>query len=94
MNNVDLEAVRASVEIVQFCHTKIAELKELEKEHRSQIEAALGEGEIGQIDGETVVTWTHSKQNQLKQSKLKEDYPEIAAAYTELVERRTFKVVK
>lgn len=93
MTNVDLEAVRAQVESLRYAKQKIAEMKVLESMARDAIEEAMGTGEIGQLDGETVITWTTFKKRQFRQDKLKETHPELVEEYTELTESRQFKVV-
>lgn len=93
MTNVDLNHVRDQVQILKWAKARIAEVKELEKNARDAIEEALGNNDIGQLDGETVVTWTTHKKRQFQQAKLKEEHPELVEQYTELIEARTFKLV-
>ncbi len=93
MSNVDLDSVRDHVQILKWAKARIAEVKELEKNARDAIEEALGDNEIGQLDGETVITWTTHKKRQFQQAKMKEDHPDLVEAYTELVEARQFKLV-
>lgn len=92
--NIDLEPVRAHVEVLIWAKARAAELKYLEKNARDAIEEALGDNEIGQIDGETVITWATHKKRQFQQAKLKEAHPEIVEEYTETVEGRQFKLVQ
>lgn len=93
MTNVDLESVRDHVQILKWAKARINEVKDLEQNARDAIEEALGDNDIGQLDGQTVVTWTTHKKRQFQQAKLKEAYPELADEFTELVEARTFKLV-
>lgn len=89
----DLESVRGAIEILRMCKTNASKLKELETSARDAIEEAMGEEEIGKLDGEVVITWTHSKRRQFQQKKMAEEHPEIAVEFTELTETRTFKLV-
>lgn len=93
MTVVDLESVRAPVAVLQWVKQRRAELKELESAARAQVEAAMGEADEGQIDGETVVTWSRSKRRSLDQKALKEDHPELVEEYKTTTEVRTFNVV-
>lgn len=90
--SVDLSAVRAQVEILQYVKAQQAKLKELETEARGIIEEALGGHENGKLDGHTVVTWKHGKANRLDQKALKHDHPELIAEYTRPSATRTFTV--
>lgn len=94
MTNVDLNSVRAHVETLIWTKTRQSELTNLEKKAREAIEEVLGDNEIGQLDGQTVITWTTHKKRQFQQKKLAEEHPNIVDEFTELVEARTFKVVK
>lgn len=89
----DLSKVRGHVEVLQYAKREIAKLKELESMARDAIEAELGNDDIGQLDGATVITWVAHKKRQFQQKKLAEAHPELAAEFTELVEQRTFKLV-
>lgn len=93
MSNVNLDDVRGQVEVLKWCGERLSEIKELQKNARAAIEEALGENEIGELDGETVVTWASHKKRQLNQAAMKEAHPEIVEEFTQLSEVRTFKVV-
>jgi predicted phage-related endonuclease len=50
----------------------------------------LGDREIGNVDGETVVTWKTSKRSTLDTKRLKAERPEITEEFTKTSETRTF----
>jgi len=89
-----LTKVRTSVQLLQHIARERAKLKELEDQHRPIVEEAMGEEEVGELDGKVVITWRHQKQRRLNQAALKSDHPEIVAEYTNMEERRQFVVEK
>lgn len=91
--NVDLDPVRAHVETLRWVKKRQAELKDLESKTRDAIEQALGDNEIGQLDGDTVITWVMHKKRLFQQAKLKDAHPELVEEFTETVEGRQFKVL-
>jgi predicted phage-related endonuclease len=88
----DLEKVKAHIEVLRYVKSQKAMLKELEEISRAAVEEALGDDEIGTLDGETAVTWKHYKENRLDQSALKEDHPDIVEEYKQMKSKRTFVV--
>lgn len=92
--SVDLESVRAHVDILVWAKARAAELKDIEKNARDAIEEALGDNEIGELDGHPVVTWAMHKKRVFQQAKFKEAHPELVEAFTETVEGRQFKVIQ
>ena len=88
----DLSAVRANVEVLQYCKKRMAELKEMQEQSRAIVEEALGEHESGTLDGEEVIAFKHLKQRRLNHSKLRELYPEVAESCTDTTELRRFEV--
>jgi hypothetical protein len=93
MPHVNLEPVRAQVEVLRYVKARKAELEKIEKKARDEIEEVMGDNDIGELDGKTAITWTTHKKRQFQQRKLTEAMPEIADAFTELVEGRQFKLV-
>ena len=89
---MNLDKLRAQIEILRMVKKKKADLKLLEDNAKAAIQHELGEHEIGELDGRIAVTWKHFKKRKFQQAKLKEDHPEIAEAYTELAEERRFEV--
>lgn len=94
MPKVNLEPVRAHVEILQMIARKEADLKELKENSRAAVEEAMGSEEEGELDDKLVITWKRYKKRQFQQKKLAEAKPELVEEYTELVEASTFTVVK
>lgn len=93
MSTVDLSDVRGSVELLKWAKAQQAKLKEVEANARAAIEEKMGEAEIGTLDGEDVISWSHFKKRQLDQKALREKHPELVEEYTNLVESRQFKVI-
>lgn len=89
----DLSEVRASVELLQWADAQKAKIKVIEENARAAVEEAMGESDVGAIDDEVVITWTHSKRTILDQKALKAERPEIHAEYQKTTPTRTFKVV-
>lgn len=93
---VDLDAVRDKLDAYKALDAQIKVLTETKATLRTDIELALGDNEIGKLDGHTVVTWKHNaKTRRFNKTALAKDHPEIVEEYTELVEgNRVFKVVE
>ena len=91
--SIALDHIRAHVDILKFVASKEAELKEMKERSRAAVEEALGENEIGTVDGEPVVRWGHQKVNRLNQKALKAERPEIVAEYTEATSQRRFEIL-
>lgn len=93
-NTVDLSALRGQIAAYKAIDAQMKVLADNKATLRADIEQALGDHEIGQLDGHTVATWKRSKRNALNQSALRKDHPELVAEYTTATEVRTFKVVE
>jgi predicted phage-related endonuclease len=91
--SIALDHIKAHVDILKYVARKEAELKEMKERSRAAVEEALGENEIGTIDGEPAIRWGHQKVNRLNQRALKNDHPEIVAEYTEANAQRRFEVL-
>lgn len=92
-NIAALDSVKAHIEILRYCKTKQAEIAQMVEMARAAIEEALGDNEIGTVDGSTAVRWTHQKVNRLNQKALKAEHPEIVAEYTEASTQRRFEIL-
>jgi len=90
--STDISALRGQVEILRWCKTKRAELKELEDNAKAAIQDTLDGDDIGTVDGEPVVTWKSHKRTALDQTALKNEDPETYALYTKTTEVRRFEV--
>lgn len=89
---MNLEAVRAHVEVVRFCKRKQAEYKEMEERSRAAIEEAMGADEVGELDGEQVIVWKHITSRRLDQKALKAAHPSLADEFMVTSESRRFEV--
>lgn len=92
MSRVDLENLRAQLELLRFVKERKAELKELEDTARAAIEAELGDADEGTLDGHVVVTWKSYKRNALDQKLLRSSYPEIYESCKRTSEVRRFEL--
>lgn len=90
MAYVNLNHLRAQIEILRLCKQKIAEMKELASTAEDTIKAELGPGNIGLLDDEPAVEWTTTKRNTLDQKALKADHPEIVEEYMSVGEVNRF----
>ncbi|MCV7175711.1 hypothetical protein [Mycolicibacterium sphagni] len=88
----NLDALKAQVAILQHCKKKEAELKELKEQARAAVEAAMGEEEVGTVNGRTVITFKHSKTTRFDQAGFKEAEPEMHALYMKSSATRTFGI--
>ncbi|MGW0039854.1 hypothetical protein [Gordonia sp. NPDC003376] len=91
---VDLDAVRDQIDAIRAIDAQIKVLAETRASLRADVELALGDNEIGKLDGHTVATWKHTKRNSLDQTALKRAHPEIVAEFMRATEVRTFRVVE
>jgi hypothetical protein len=87
-----LDNVREHVQRLRYVKRAMADLKRLEEESRAAIEEEMGESEAGELDGELVITWKHSKVRRFNEKAFKETHPEEHAAYVEAREQRRFEV--
>lgn len=93
MSRVNLDNLRAQLELLRFVKDKRAELKQLEENARAAIEAELGDSDEGTLDDHVVVTWKSYKRNALDQKMLRDAYPEIYEACKRVTEVRRFEIV-
>ena len=63
------------------------------KDREKRIKEAMGEHEEATVGGVPVVTWKLSLRTSLDQTKLKENYPDAAAACAKMAYVRTFKIL-
>lgn len=92
-SSIDLTDLKAHIDIMRFCKTKQAEYADMMERSRAAIEEALGDNEIGTLEGEPAVRWGHQKVNRLNQKALKAERPEIVAEYTEASTQRRFEIL-
>jgi predicted phage-related endonuclease len=89
----DLTALHAQVEILRWCKMKAAELKELEAGAKAVIQEALGDQELGHIDGTPVVAWKSHKRTAVDQAYFKKTFAEVHAECLVTTEVRRFEVL-
>lgn len=94
MTVVDLSAVRAQVEVLQWVKTRQAELKELEDKAKAEIQAAMGEATQGMLDNEIVVNWSSSKRTTFDQKAFEAAHPDLYALFKVTNPTRRFEVVR
>jgi hypothetical protein len=81
---VDLDAVRGWVDVLRAIKERRVALDELEARARSHVEAALGDSEVGTVDGVPEVRWSHTKgRKTINVTRLRKELPDIAEVYTE-----------
>jgi hypothetical protein len=93
MNEIDLDSVRGHVEILRYCKAEKAKIAELEKLARTAVEDAMGGNEIGLLDGEPAINWSHFKERRFDQSAFGEDHPDLLEQYRAAREKRRFEVL-
>lgn len=93
MSEVDLEPVRAQVEVLRMTTAKIKELQALQKIAREIVETVMGEHSVGTLDGEPVVNWSHYKENRFDGAAFREDHPELWEQYKGANAKRRFEVI-
>lgn len=77
---------------IRQCNAQIKQLEEARDNARRHIEAALGDAEVGLVDGQPAVRWTWVHSKRLDQRKLKEQAPELVEACTVPVVSRRFSL--
>jgi hypothetical protein len=93
MNEIDLDPVRGHVEILRYVKAEKGKLAELEKLARATVEDAMGEHEMGLLDGEPAIHWPHYKERRFDQSAFGEDHPDLLEQYKAAREKRRFEVI-
>jgi hypothetical protein len=80
----NLDDVAAQVETLRYCKEQRAALKELEAMARPVVDEAMGDADIGTVNGQPVIKMSRYKASRLNQKALKEAHPELVAEFTEL----------
>jgi predicted phage-related endonuclease len=93
MTEIDLNAVRGHIEVLRYCKTQKAKLKELEDAARAAVEDAMGQHDVGVLDGEPAVHWTHFKESRFDSSAFRDDNPELYETYKTARDKRRFEIV-
>jgi predicted phage-related endonuclease len=86
---VDITDIGANVIRLAELNVQIAELKEIADMQRKVIEHALGEKEVGLIDGKPAVTWKYVSSSRFDIPRFRKTHPDLAAEFlTESHSRR------
>jgi len=92
--SVDLAPVRAQVELLHWVKQRIAELKEVEKAARGQIEDVMGTSDTGLLDGEPAISWGSHKRTSFDQKAFRAEHPFDFENYCRTTEVRRFEVLE
>lgn len=91
---VSLDGLRDHLSAYSLAAAEIEKWKGIQAAARARIEDALGDAEVGTVDGVKAVTWTHSERISLDTKRLQADLPaDVLAPYTRITAVRTFKPV-
>jgi hypothetical protein len=92
---VDLESARAWYDRWTWARDQKASIEAIEKEARMQLEVALGDNEIGLLDGQPVISWSWSipKNGRFDSKAFEADNPELASKYKVKKPTRSFRPV-
>lgn len=93
MSDVELDPIKAMVDLYIEAQARIKEWTEIGKQARSAIEARLGENEVGTINEKPVVHWTRVESIRVDQTLLKGQYPEAYRACLMPSTARRFSLV-
>lgn len=88
--NLNDELYREAIATLLRVAEKRRELKDEYDEARAVIEEALGDNEVGAIDGRPVVTWKTQTRRSLNQAKLRAAFPDVVEMFTDTTELRRF----
>lgn len=88
----DLTALRAQIEILRWCKTRRAEIKELEDQAKEVVQAAMGDSDTGMLDGQPAIVWKSHKRTSLDQKYLKDKFADVHAECLVTSEVRRFEV--
>lgn len=91
-DTVAIDTLKAQLAILNHVREKKAELAEMEAAARAAIETALGDAEIGTIDGRPAVSYKYVRRQSVDQKLLKQKYPEIAEQCLTVTESRRFTI--
>jgi hypothetical protein len=91
---VALDNLRDTLNAYSLATAEIEKWKGIQAQARAAIETALGDAEVGTVDGVKAVTWTRSERTTLDSKKLQADLPaDVLAPYLRTTVVRTFKPV-
>lgn len=91
---MNLNDLRAQIEILRWCKAKRAEMSEMEATAKAAIQEAMGDDDTGTLDGDTAITWKTHKRVALDQRYLKKTFPDVYAECQTASEVRRFEVTE
>lgn len=90
---VELAAEAAGwLTVYRRADAQIRHMEEVKAEARRHLEEALGDAELGTVDGDVAVRWTFIESRRLDQKKLKEQAPELVEQCTVASTSRRFSL--
>lgn len=89
---MNLDSIIDHIEIMRECKSRIKDLEEMASRSRAVVEEIMGDNEIGEVDGQVVVTWKKYKARRLSQKYLREHYPDVAEESMETKEYRSMEI--
>lgn len=91
--HADLTPVAAELQAYRELDAQIKALKEIQSTLRGRIEDALGDHELGLVDGEPAAMYKFIKSRRFDQKAFAKAHPQLAAEFVTVTESRRFKVV-
>jgi predicted phage-related endonuclease len=89
---MDLTEQRAHIDVMKACKQRIAELESMYDLARATVQEAMGDDEIGQVNGTVVLTWKTIKTRRLNTQWLKQKFPDIREECMETTEYRRLEL--
>jgi predicted phage-related endonuclease len=94
MTEVDLESVRGAVELLRYCAgPSERKIKEVEDNAKAAVQDAMGDADVGLLDGEPAIQWPTFKENRFDSAAFRADHAELWEQYKAVNEKRRFDVV-
>lgn len=76
-----LDHLAREVALLRWVKEQRERLKEIEADPKAAVEDALGNDEVGTINGQEVITYKFSKPNKFREAQFKADHPDLHAEY-------------
>lgn len=90
----DDATVRRALATLDYVAAQRKRLNDMYDDARAVIEDKLRDNEVGEVDGQPVVTWKKYKETRLSQKVLDEQYPGISEKCKVTTEKRRFVVLE
>lgn len=93
MTDVALDDLRDQLNAYSLAVAEIEKWTNIRNAAQQAIKDALGDAEVGTVDGVKAVTWSYSERTTLDTKKLQQDLPaDVLAPYLRTTGIRTFKL--